>query len=88
MRILYLAITQNDPKFVLDYLHLSDLKTRNQTLALNLKAISFAKLNRVEDAFNQIEEILNIKSKGNPLNGRVLELTVIMRNFCFFFGLM
>ena len=85
LRILYLALMQNDPKFVLDYLHLSDLKTRNQTLTVNLKAISFAKLNRVEDAFNQIEEILNIKSKGNSLNGRILELTVINRNFYFLF---
>ena len=77
LRILYIAIIQNDGKFVLDYLHLSDLKTRNQTLAHNLKAISFAKLNRIEDAFEQIEQILNIKSsQGNSLNGRVLEFTV------------
>lgn len=77
IRVLYMALLQNDPKFVLDYLYMTSLKNKNQTVAYNFKAMSYAKLNRFDDALNQIDALMNMESnQENNLNGLIFKETV------------
>ena len=74
-RILYLALLQKEAKFVLDYLHFSPLE--NKTFVLNFKAIAFSQLNRIDDAFDQIDAIISLQPAiPNKLNGMVFKNTV------------
>jgi hypothetical protein len=75
MRILYSALLQNDSKFVLDYLHFSPLE--NKTFMFNFKAIAYSQLNRIDDSFDQISEIVSLENKNqDEYNGLVFKYTV------------
>jgi hypothetical protein len=86
LRILYLALLQEEAKFVLDYLHFSPLA--NKTFTLNFKAIAFSQLNRIDDAFDQIDAIISLQSAiQTKLNGMVFKDTVSTFLFeCRFFA--
>ena len=89
IRVLFMALLQNDPKFVLDYLYMSSMKNTNQTFFHNLKAMSYAKLERFDDALDQIDALMNMQSNDqNNLNGLIFKDTVISFVFKSFFLLM
>ena len=77
-RVLYLALLQDDPKYVLDFLYMCPLKNTCPTFVHNFKAMAYTKLNRFEDALDQIDLILSMGLSNEPSewNGLVFQETV------------